>query len=374
MVDDLLCGDLAGSERVEEVMSEILTAEQVAEFWYHGNIVALKQSHEALRAENERISVLHEEQYEDSMIAHRFMEKFLTEFVRGYNFSVKVPLMEESIAELRAENERLKVENAALQKDADEYFTEIMDHSFIMAYVKSVTRHVAGGKGIAMEGEFDALMTDVRRLATVDIADSKKLGSLRARIAELEKELDAARYLLELALKNGDDFLSERDDANKEVDAAIAERDAARHLLDSVMYNGAQVMAERDGLRRAIESMAAPCIEWMVSKNGADWEKRISFIAGNYVEKMVFGIASTGKRALAAVPAPVCRDSLHTEFSCSICGSPAEFIKSEGIYRHKGHPGDLRYAAQSFCDKYGYPIQVVTAVPAPALADNGGVL
>lgn len=58
MAVDLLCGDLAVCERVEEVMSEILTVEQVAEYRdsYIG-IASLCDSHEALRAENERLKL-----------------------------------------------------------------------------------------------------------------------------------------------------------------------------------------------------------------------------------------------------------------------------------------------------------------------------
>lgn len=40
---------------------------------------------------------------------------------------------------------------------------------------------------------------------------------------------------------------------------------------------------------------------------------------------------------------------------CTICRSPVEFIESEGVWRHKG-PNE-KYFAQTFCDKYGYPVK-----------------
>jgi hypothetical protein len=43
---------------------------------------------------------------------------------------------------------------------------------------------------------------------------------------------------------------------------------------------------------------------------------------------------------------------------CTLCGSPAYFSVKEQVWRHAGEPHEMVYAAQSFCDKYGYPIQV----------------
>lgn len=43
---------------------------------------------------------------------------------------------------------------------------------------------------------------------------------------------------------------------------------------------------------------------------------------------------------------------------CTLCGSEAEYIEDEAIWRHKGEPFDDKYAAQSFCDRYGYPIKI----------------
>ena len=42
---------------------------------------------------------------------------------------------------------------------------------------------------------------------------------------------------------------------------------------------------------------------------------------------------------------------------CSICRSPVEFIEKEAVFRHKG-PTD-KYFAQTFCDKYGYPVKPI---------------
>ena len=47
---------------------------------------------------------------------------------------------------------------------------------------------------------------------------------------------------------------------------------------------------------------------------------------------------------------------------CTLCGSPAEYIPTEGIWRHKGDPFDSRYIAQSFCSRYGYSIEVKDAI------------
>lgn len=77
---------------------------------------------------------------------------------------------------------------------------------------------------------------------------------------------------------------------------------------------------------------------------------------------------------IAAVPAPALdpavKESLTVQLVCSICGGPAEFRERENCYRHKGKPWGTLGAAQSFCDKYGYPIEVVAAVPAPAPVDE----
>ena len=42
---------------------------------------------------------------------------------------------------------------------------------------------------------------------------------------------------------------------------------------------------------------------------------------------------------------------------CSICGGTAIFHADERVWRHKGHPA-IEFT-QSFCAKYGYPIEVV---------------
>lgn len=48
---------------------------------------------------------------------------------------------------------------------------------------------------------------------------------------------------------------------------------------------------------------------------------------------------------------------------CSICRSPVEFIEKEMVFRHKG-PTE-KYFAQTFCDKYGYPVQPMVVATAP---------
>lgn len=108
MVDDLLCGDLVVCERVEEIMSNILTAKELSGYRYSKggyNSDVLCDSHEALRAENERLSAQYKKQHEDSMFVHRFFEKVLGESANGRDFSVKVPMMESRIAELEKERD-----------------------------------------------------------------------------------------------------------------------------------------------------------------------------------------------------------------------------------------------------------------------------
>lgn len=80
------------------------------------------------------------------------------------------------------------------------------------------------------------------------------------------------------------------------------------------------------------------------------------------------------RAALADVPAEaisVGKDSLHTAVEavdavCKLCGCAAEFKPDEGVWRHKGKPSEDEYFAQTFCNKYGYPIPV--NVPSPAEA------
>lgn len=43
---------------------------------------------------------------------------------------------------------------------------------------------------------------------------------------------------------------------------------------------------------------------------------------------------------------------------CRDCGMPAEFRIDEGLWRHKGKVTDDKYFAQTFCERYGYPIRV----------------
>lgn len=44
-------------------------------------------------------------------------------------------------------------------------------------------------------------------------------------------------------------------------------------------------------------------------------------------------------------------------YCCAICGSPAEYIASEEVWRHAS-PIDVFYT-QTFCPHYGYPIEVI---------------
>lgn len=133
-----------------------------------------------------------------------------------------------------------------------------------------------------------------------------ELAALRARIAELEKERDAAR--------------SDRDGYRalltnrKEFDAAIAERDAAttraevaESQRDEFAANVTRVRVQRDGLRRAIES--AP----VLLREAAVFIERVSVTAAVSVKESdrlqragdkIRKVEEMLSRILAAVPAP----------------------------------------------------------------------
>lgn len=43
---------------------------------------------------------------------------------------------------------------------------------------------------------------------------------------------------------------------------------------------------------------------------------------------------------------------------CTRCNGLAEFHQDEGVWRHAGEPHQEGFLEQSFCDRYGYPIEV----------------
>lgn len=45
-------------------------------------------------------------------------------------------------------------------------------------------------------------------------------------------------------------------------------------------------------------------------------------------------------------------------YVCAICGGPAKWEPKEQVWRHAGGALEDGFLAQSFCDKYGYPIKV----------------
>lgn len=47
-----------------------------------------------------------------------------------------------------------------------------------------------------------------------------------------------------------------------------------------------------------------------------------------------------------------------TEHRCTRCNGLAKFVESEGVWRHAGEPHQQEHLEQSFCDRYGYPIEV----------------
>ena len=90
--------------------------------------------------------------------------------------------------------ERQAAEIAAAERHSDELFKEIEDHAFLVAFVRKVTRHVMGSVL-----DPDALLADVRALATVTIADSPALDKLRVKSAEIEELRDVCAEAYQLA-------------------------------------------------------------------------------------------------------------------------------------------------------------------------------
>ncbi len=64
-----------------------------------------------------------------------------------------------------------------------------------------------------------------------------------------------------------------------------------------------------------------------------------------------------GKTHKSVVEPP---EPLAEEYVCTLCGGDAKFVTAENVWRHKSHP--RLNVASSFCDKYGYPIQVLPSV------------
>lgn len=58
-------------------------------------------------------------------------------------------------------------------------------------------------------------------------------------------------------------------------------------------------------------------------------------------------------------PNATVKDSLTVTKVCSLCGCEAEYIATEGVWRHTGDPFEDKYLAQLFCHSYGYPIPVI---------------
>lgn len=82
--------------------------------------------------------------------------------------------------------------------------------------------------------------------------------------------------------------------------------------------------------------------------------------------------------ALAAIDAacaiPTAKDSLtvHPDMVCTLCHGPADYTIEDGFstWRHKGDPFTKEFGNQQFCDKYGYPIKVITAKEAEEIRQN----
>ena len=58
---------------------------------------------------------------------------------------------------------------------------------------------------------------------------------------------------------------------------------------------------------------------------------------------------------------------------CTRCGEPAEYQMEEGVWRHKGSPRDPNYFGQTFCDRYGYPIDIKDYDGRPMIVVRNGV-
>jgi hypothetical protein len=136
-------------------------------------------------------------------------------------------------------------ENERLEREGDKLFKEIEDHAFVMAHVAKVVQHVADGRGIHAGSQFDALMDDVRGLATVTITPSKAIARRDAEIATLKARAEAA----ERAVANlRDDIQIVKESREHEAtlaQRAIAERDALQAGVDAVLKMDSEVLYVR---------------------------------------------------------------------------------------------------------------------------------
>lgn len=181
--------------------------------------------------------------------------------------------------QLRTETEKLENENA-------EDFSEILDHSFLVAKVRNVTRHVLDGKKIRLECEFDALIDDVRSLATLTVEDSPALKTnrfLKTELGKLRAAFDRIATVIQGAYVNGQlprppyaeladliiaECSSKRAAAyeqGKRADAAELRLRAANHLEWRVVH------ADGVGMHRCKDEGEAD--EWIFGC-GARWRKQ----------------------------------------------------------------------------------------------------
>lgn len=78
---------------------------------------------------------------------------------------------------------------------------------------------------------------------------------------------------------------------------------------------------------------------------------------GSYTEPTYTAEFQAALAALSADPLTLGNSAMET-YVCTICGSQAKWEPEAQVWRHAGEPSSDAFLTQTFCDKYGYPIEV----------------
>lgn len=128
-------------------------------------IAELEAENERLKVElGEQLSTLYKKQHEESMLAHRFFEKVLGESANGRDFSVKVLMMESRIDKLE------KDQNAAIA-ERDTALTRIGLVLFGLGFEKTDDELVMGIESLKAERDGLRRAIEIMRSAAQSLAD-----------------------------------------------------------------------------------------------------------------------------------------------------------------------------------------------------------
>lgn len=396
---------------------EILTAEKVAKWRTIAVLEWLPISHEALRAERDHWKSIYDALLQGSTAQNVATlmdeaDKARAEIERWMKGAQAWQLCAEDWSQQYLDQQariaELEKDNAALHEKAEAASEEVSLRDIRIAGMEKSLRWVAwvgtitpcpfcDGSGNTAQGSCCRIPGHAKACGCALCQWKNACQRWETRIAELEKEMSTKEKKIEELIEYGAQIAATRIEWMKKAQELVKERDAA--------------IAERDGLRRAIERLEITDGCWCDTGEGnphtsqcrnmnatiADLDvgrplaavpaptreddgrldairealtilNELPYIKDNPVDRAITILIATA----TAVPAPAVNANKKTgpHVVCSICGSPAEFIEAEGVYRHKGDSHDDRYIAQILCDKYGYPIQVVAAVPAPSLPES----